>query len=226
MKKDKNRTSAERRVEPGGAAAARTDSIQWWHLALGVLASVLLAFYAYAPALRGEFLFDDSYLPFLVPGVAEAPLRGWLGVRPFLMISYWLNYQSSGVDPYPYHVVNVVLHALNAVLACIIVRRYLAWVNKDGALNVLLAVFGGLLFLLHPVQTESVAYVASRSEAMSIFFFFAALAVYVTRPAETIGWARAIPVIVLFGIACTIKEHTVVLPVLLVLTDYYFTTPF
>jgi tetratricopeptide (TPR) repeat protein len=186
----------------------------------------MLALYAYAPALRGEFLFDDSYLPFLVPGMAEAPLRAWLGVRPFLMISYWLNYQSSGLDPYPYHMVNVVLHALNAVLAWIIVRRFLVWVDKEGFLDGTLAVFAGLLFLLHPVQTESVAYVASRSEAMSVFFFLAALAVYITRPSEAIGWGRAIPVIMLFGIACTIKEHTVVLPALLVLTDYYFTTPF
>jgi tetratricopeptide (TPR) repeat protein len=200
--------------------------LRWRHYALAAFVSILLAFYAYGPALRGEFLFDDSYLPFLVPGIAEAPLSAWLGVRPVLMISYWLNYQSSGLNPYPYHVVNVFLHALSTVLVWVIVRRYLVWVNKDSSLNGLLAIFASLLFLLHPVQTESVAYVASRSEAMSVFFFLAALALYVTRPTDTIGWTRAIPVIMLFGIACTIKEHTVVLPALLVLTDYYFTTPF
>jgi protein O-mannosyl-transferase len=240
MKKEKNRTRAENPPDPRfGPAAVKTQErkpvaaampipggIQWWHYAVAVLISAIVAFYAYAPALRGEFLFDDSYLPFLNPEVADAPLRAWLGVRPFLMISYWLNYQSSGLEPYAYHVVNVVLHALNAVLAWVIVRRYLTWADSKNPFNGLLAVFAGLLFLLHPVQTESVAYVASRSETMSVFFLLAALAVFACRSTKNVGWTRALPVIVLFGIACTVKEHTVVLPAVLALTDYYFTTPF
>jgi hypothetical protein len=83
-----------------------------------------------------------------------------------------------------------------------------------------------LLFLLHPAQTESVAYVASRSETMSIFFFLSALAVYIYRKTDAVGWPRAIAAIALFGVACTVKEHTVVLPLFLALTDYYFMTPF
>src|SRR3954447_4508380 len=87
----------------------------WWHWAAGGFLLLLVAFEVYGPALKGEFLFDDSYLPFLT-NIADAPLKHWLGVRPFLMISYWLNYQSSGLNPYPYHVVNVLLHALNSLL--------------------------------------------------------------------------------------------------------------
>ena len=235
MKKVKNRTRAETPPNPRfGPATAQSGTpavvavqggIQWWHYALAVLISAMVAFYAYAPALRGEFLFDDSYLPFLVPGVADAPLRAWLGVRPLLMFSYWLNYQSSGLNPYPYHVVSVVLHALNAVLVWAIVRRYLEWVNDKGAYNTLLAVFAGVLFLLHPVQTESVAYVASRSETMSVFFVLAALAVFVSRKGD-IGWGRSIAVLALFAAACVTKEHAVAVAPLLLLSDYYFAVPF
>jgi tetratricopeptide (TPR) repeat protein len=225
MKKEKNRRTAEK---TRAAAAPAPSTFEWWHYALAIVLSAFTALAVYGPALRGEFLFDDSYLPFLDPRIADAPLlsRAWLGVRPLLMTSYWLNYHSAGLNPYPYHVVSVLLHALNAVLAWLIVRRYLRMVDPAGRLNEMLAVFAGLLFLLHPAQTESVAYVASRSEALSVFFFLAALAVYLYGRGKPIGWLRAFAVFVVFGIACTVKEHTVVLPALLALTDYYFTTPF
>jgi protein O-mannosyl-transferase len=232
MKKEKKRT-AERKIRPEvfsrtvaatpGPAAFR---LQWWHYGVALLLSIFAALEVYGPALHGEFLFDDSYLPFLVPDVADLPLRSWLGVRPVLMFSYWLNYQSSGLNPYPYHVVNVLLHAVNALLIWIIVRRYLTWVSEKGEYNNLLAAFAGLLFLLHPVQAESVAYVTGRSETLSIFFFLSALAVYVHRKSDSIGWVRAAAVITLFGIACTVKEHAIALLALLALTDYYFTTRF
>jgi tetratricopeptide (TPR) repeat protein len=228
MKKEKNRTRAEKSqsLPTTSVVSSRTEAdLAWWHYAAALMLSIMVALQVYGPALHGEFLFDDSYLPFLVQSVADAPLRAWLGVRPFLMLSYWLNYQNSGLDPFPYHVVNVLLHACNAVLIWLIVRRYLIWVNEKGALNMLLSAFAGILFLLHPVQTESVAYVASRSETMSVFFVLAALAVFVYKQGP-VGWGRSALILVLFGPACISKEHAVALAPLLLLTDYYFTTPF
>ena len=207
-------------------AVKQAPQLQWWHWVVGVLLTFFVAFEVYGPALNGEFLFDDSYLPFMTSQVAEGPLSGWLGVRPALMISYWLNYQSSGLEPYPYHVVGVLLHVLNAFLAGFIVRRVLGWVGEMGWMREALSIFAGAIFLLHPVQTESVAYITSRSETMSVFFFLCAYAVFVYRRTESITMMRAIVVILLFGVACSVKEHTTVLPALLLLTDYYFITPF
>jgi protein O-mannosyl-transferase len=198
----------------------------WWYWLLAAAAVLVVAFEVYSPALNGEFLFDDSYLPFLMPNVADGPLRGWLGVRPLLMATYWLNYKIWGLTPLPYHAVSVVFHAVNAVLAGVIVRRLLGWVGQTGWIREASAVFAGALFLLHPVQTESVAYVSSRSETMSVLFFLAAFAVFVCRDAVTLSTGRIIAVILLFGMACGVKEHTAVLPALLLLTDYYFITPF
>ena len=234
MSSNRKRRPAEKiaLVPPGGKAVAvavdeRPDPhrIAWWIYALIVLFVLFAAFEVYAPALNGEFLFDDDYLPFSMPGVQDAPIRVWMGVRPFLMISYWLNYQSSGEAPYWYHVVNVVLHALNTLLAWLVVRRLLGKVGESGTRRELLSAFAAGLFLFHPVQTESVAYVTSRSETLSIFFFLSAFAVFIYRKSEAITWLRAVMVLLLFGIACTVKEHTTVLPGLLLLTDYFFTTP-
>lgn len=226
------KSSSKTATRPPEKVVASPGGLVWWHWALAALAAFLVAFEAYSPALHGEFLFDDSYLPFLMPNVADAPLRHWLGVRPLLMVTYWVNYQMSGLDPYPYHVVSIVLHLLSSILAGFIVWRVLGWVGEKGRVGEkgwnrnVLSVFAGALFLLHPVQTESVAYVSSRSEALSVFLFLAAYAVFVYRKTDAISWGRAIAVVALFGAACATKEHTAVLPALLLLTDYYFHTPF
>ena len=73
-------------------------------------------------------------------------------------------------------------------------------------------IFAGALFLLHPMQTESVAYVASRSEVLSVLFYYAAFAVFLYRRTESISWLRALAVMALFGARSATKEHTLTLP--------------
>lgn len=235
MSSNRKRQSAEKdegapsgRMPVGGVAVddqPDAGRLAWW-ICAAFLFVLYVAFEVYAPALNGEFLFDDEYLPFSRPELQTAPLRLWLGVRPFLMISYWLNYQVSGFEPFWFHVVNVVLHALNTLLVWLVVRRLLGRVGESGKRREFLAGFAAGLFLLHPVQTESVAYVASRSETLSIFFFLAAFTVFLYRAGHAVSLIRTVVVLVLFGIACSVKEHTVVLPGLLLLADYFFSTPY
>src|SRR3954447_18208720 len=78
-----------------------------WVWLLSFLIVLIVGFEVYSPALNGEFLFDDHYLPFLMPELQSAPLRAWLGVRPLLMLTYWLNYQNSGLDPSAYPAVGI-----------------------------------------------------------------------------------------------------------------------
>jgi tetratricopeptide (TPR) repeat protein len=199
---------------------------KWWHYALGCLATFLIAFEIYGPALSGPFVYDDVYLPFMNPVYLDKPLAFWANVRPLLMASFYVNYQSSGIEPYAYHWFNVFLHVLNSLLAYAIVRKFLAMAGESGWKNEALSIFAGALFLLHPVQTESVAYVASRSETMSILLFLAALAIFLYRKSAAISVPVVILVLVFFGLACLTKEHTTVLPGLLLLTDYYWNPGF
>ena len=89
-----------------------------------------------------------------------------------------------------------------------------------------LSVFAAALFLLHPLQTESVAYVTSRSEVLSILFFFLALAVFLFRRNTAISVPVVILVLALFAMAFLTKEHTAVLPAFLLLTDYFWNPGF
>ena len=86
--------------------------------------------------------------------------------------------------------------------------------------------FAAGLFLLHPAQTESVSYIASRSETLSVFFVLAAFVVFLYRRTAVLSVPRILCVLVLFAAASLSKEHTAVLPALLILTDYYWNFEF
>ena len=195
---------------PAAAVAATPGG---WRLPVAALAALVVLFEVYSPALNGPFLLDDGFQLFGRPDAGNYPLKLWLNnVRPLLNLSYWLNFQLSGQETASYHAVNVVLHWINGLLVFVILRRVAGVENP-------LAGTGSLLFLLHPVQTESVAYISSRSELLSVLFAYAALAVFVTRPAGGVTWARAAAATGLFGCAVASKEHTAVLPGVLLLID-------
>ena len=188
--------------------------------------ALLAVFQAYAPVLRGPFLFDDDYLPFRVPGFGDALGKWMMGVRPLLMLTYWVNYRISPGDTLWYHVLNVLFHYGAGVMMFLILRRILALAGVEEIRRTVLGAFGAGLFLLHPVQTEAVAYVASRSENLSVLLAFAAYAIFLCRRAEAVSWARAAAVLLPAAAAAGVKEHTIVLPALLLLTDYYWNPGF
>jgi len=190
-----------------------------------VVGTLYVVFQAYGPALNGPFLFDDTREPYYLPNFSNE-LPAWItGVRPLLMFTYWINYQLSK-DPIGFHVLNVILHVLNGILLFFIVRKLLDLAHPRTSNGLLLAGFAAAVFLLHPIQTESVSYVAGRSECLSVLFFFAAFAVFLYRHTAEASWTVAIAVLALCGAAVASKEHTLVLPGLLLLTDYFWNPGF
>ncbi|MGA2325122.1 MAG: tetratricopeptide repeat protein [Bryobacteraceae bacterium] len=224
MKKSKR---AAETTGKGGAGAGAAFEIRPWHYALALAAALVAVLEAYGPALRGQFVFDDAYLPMAVQDFSNAPLRLWVGgVRPLLMFSFWVNYRLYDLDPLSYHLFNVLCHFATSVLVFLVARRVLTWAGTGGFPRAALAAFAGGVFLLHPVQTESVAYVASRSEVLSGLFFCAAWVVFLYRRSDALSWPAAAAVLILFGAAVSSKEHAAVLPLLLLATDYYWNPGF
>jgi tetratricopeptide (TPR) repeat protein len=204
------------------AAPARSGWIVWWPWLAG-LAGLLVVFQVYAPALNSAFVLDDRYLPFFSAHVSNR-FSDWVGLlRPLLMTSFWIDYQiAGGADPFTFHVTNVLIHFVTSILAALIVARLVEWAGVAGCTRNALAVFAGALFLLHPLQTEAVAYVAGRSDSLSVMFYYAAFALFLYRRSDAISLWEALGVLVLFGAAIGTKENALTLPLLLLLTDYFW----
>ncbi len=214
------------RPVPPAAVPARPWEAAWWMYALGALASFLLALWIYQPSLNGQFVFDDLHLPFNQPGAIFAPLSSWLHVRPVTMLSYWANLHWVGPEPFSFHLWNIAFHTAAAFPLFFVLRRLLELAETAEPARTTFALFGAALFLLHPIQSEGVAYVAGRSEAISAFFYFAAWMAFLYRRTSAISWPAAAGVLLLFGAAVGSKEHTPTLPAVLLLTDYFFNPGF
>ena len=132
-----------------------------------VLALLVLTAVAYLPVKDAGFIWDDDdYVTENAVLEDERALRRIWTPRetpqyyPAVFTTFWLERQLFGLDPLGYHVVNVLLHAANALL----VWRLFLRLGVPGALLV------GALFAVHPVQVESVAWVTERKNVLSGLF--------------------------------------------------------
>ncbi len=152
-----------------------SDRRYTWGLATGCLI-VLLTLVAYVPALRAGFIWDDDdYVTqndmlrsatglariWTVPGAVPQ-------YYPLTFTSFWIDYHLWGLRPLPYHLENVLLHALAAVM----LWRILARLNIPGAW------LAAAVFALHPVEVESVAWVTERKNVLSGLLVMAAAMEY------------------------------------------------
>jgi tetratricopeptide (TPR) repeat protein len=142
----------------------------------GSLLIVGLVLLAYLPAMSGGFIWDDdSYVqrnPVIkVENGLELVWKRFTTPQyyPLVFSSFWLEYHAWGLDPMGYHVVNVLLHAANALLLWVVLRR----------LGVAGAWLAAAIFALHPVHVESVAWITERKNVLSGFFYLLSMLSYI-----------------------------------------------
>ena len=135
-----------------------------------------LTFAAYWGVLDCGYIWDDDLRVYQNPSLLSlAGLRRiWFDVAankqyyPLVFTSFWLEHQIWGFDPTGFHVVNVLLHGLAALL----LWRLLAFLALPGAW------IAGALFALHPVHVESVAWISERKNVLSGVFYLASARAY------------------------------------------------
>ncbi len=139
-------------------------------LLVSALILVALTFIAYIPAVSSGFIWDDDAHVFANPHLfEEAGLwRIWFTGEsqqyyPLVYSSFWLEWRLWGANPLGYHLVNVAIHSVNAILVALVLLR----------LRVPGAWAAALIFALHPVNVESVAWVSERKNVLSGFFYLA-----------------------------------------------------
>jgi protein O-mannosyl-transferase len=195
---------AERRPFPYREAAAAT-----------VLVAV--AFLAYAPALGAGFIWDDGraitdnaafHSPHPLADIWTG--RGDADYFPLKTTILWLLYLVFGAHTSPYHVFNVGVHAANAVLLGLVLRRLAipgAWL-------------AGLVFLVHPTHVESVAWVSECKNTLSTLFGLLSLLCWFAYQ-RYIRTRLYLVSLVLFVAGLLCKSHLVILPPVLVLCAWW-----
>ncbi len=180
---------------------------QPWFLAL-VLAVV--TFVVYFPALHGGFVFDDTLIihnPLLRAG--DGLYRFWFTTEapdyyPLTWSLWWAEWRFWGDSAAGYHVVNVLLHAINAILVWLVLRR----------LKIPGAWLAALVFAIHPVNAATVAWISEQKNTLSMLFYAAAILLSLKFDEEG-GWRWLGLSLTAFLLALFSKSAVVMLPVVL-----------
>jgi Flp pilus assembly protein TadD len=187
---------------------------------------VLFVFLAYLPALRGGFIWDDDYYVTHNPTLHDLGglHRIWFKVGavpqyyPMVHTAFWLEYHLWGLNPVGYHLINVLLHATAAILLWQVLLR----------LRIRGAWLAAVLFALHPVCVESVAWITERKNVLSAVFYFAAALAYLRFAAwaepggpNRLRWYWYLGALVLFMATLLSKTVTCSLPAALLLVCWW-----
>ncbi|MGA9473528.1 MAG: tetratricopeptide repeat protein, partial [Terriglobales bacterium] len=207
-------------ANPNQPSESQTSNRQKLILCI-LLATTTIA--VYSPIIRAPFLNYDDALHVTENEHVRAGLT-WSTVQwafrssetsdwhPITWLSHALDYELFGLSSAGPHAVNLLLHAINAVLLFLIL---------EAATGFLWQSFGvAALFALHPINVESVAWISERKDVLSMFFFLLALGAYgwyVSRP----GIGRYLMVTLAYAFALMTKAQVITFPFALLLLDYW-----
>jgi len=206
-------------VQPPPLELLPIAAARWWHWWVPALLTALAAAVAYLPALHNDFVSwdDPGHITENEDVAAPDGLRRiwnpWQTERqyyPLVFTSYWLEYRAWGLNPYGYHLTNLVLHAVNAALLIAVLRLlgvkpWVAWLTAA-------------LFALHPINVASVAWATERKNVLSTLFYLLSLACFIRRMRGG-GWLLYAASLLLFAAALLSKTASVTLPVTALLCD-------
>ena len=135
--------------------------------------------------------------------------RGGGYYRPLITLSYHVNYSVFNGDPRGFHVVNIIWNAATCVLAFIFVTLLFR--------SVLLGLCTALLFAVHPIHTEAVAWISGRTDILASLWSLASLSFYVlARRRGTVFFA---PALLAFVLALLAKESAAALPLIVLVLE-------
>lgn len=225
--------------------AVATESGPTRHAILWRAAVIVIAgFLTYGNTLNAPYLFDDQnsilnnqsirdVWPLSVPlsPPRDTPVAG----RPIVNLTFAVNYALHGLDLEGYHLVNIAIHLLAALTLFGLIRRTLLLprlVDRFGGASTNLAWACALIWMLHPLQTESVNYLSERTESLMGLFYFLTLYCAVRggsgkgeggrgrEEERSTRWNVGAVVACAIGMAC--KESMVTAPLIVVLYDRMF----
>lgn len=202
--------------------------------------TALVTFLVYLPALWNGFVeWDDQAYVYENPGIRSFGFdflksaftsvlnSNW---HPLTVISYGIDYQLWGLDPFGYHLVNIIFHALNTflvfVLGAALAKKALEKSAGTYLRPLVIGFTAALLFGVHPLHVESVAWVSERKDVLSGFFFLLSILAYLRysgaekaeRGPRGVFYLSAL---FFFALALLSKPMAITLPIVLLVLDFY-----
>jgi Flp pilus assembly protein TadD len=221
-KKDEKRDESSSKASQLGAESTSAAGPQKYRLILCLLlAMATLALYN--PVTRAPFLNYDDPLYFsenahvragliwktVVWAFTTTELSDW---KPIAWLSHTLDGELFGFNPEGPHSINILIHTTNVVILFLILLQATGFLWRSLAV--------ATLFALHPINVESVAWIAERKNVLSMLFFLVALAAYgwyARRPSVGRYWA----VTLAYALALMTKAQVITFPFALLLLDYW-----
>jgi tetratricopeptide (TPR) repeat protein len=207
------RSKKTRKLESVGPSSPRFSRDWIWGTLL-----VLAVIVAYQPLWWAGYIWDDVTVitgnPVIVGplGLKEIWTTRAADICPLTLTTFWVEYRLWGLDPRPYHLVNIFQHAASAVLLWIVLRR----------LRIPGAWLGATLWALHPVQAESVAWITEMKNTQSCIFYLLTILFFVktVTSSNRDKWNYQLTLI-FAAMAMASKSSTVVLPMVLCLCAWW-----
>ncbi len=218
------------------------------------IACAVITFIVFLPTLQNDFIlwddggyfYDNSFIRsfdmrLLKSAFMEFHLGNW---HPVTWLSHAFDYALWGLNPLGPHLTNNLIHALNTFILALLIMRLLEVYRQTGKNNagsqpvlndtavILAGVTAGLLFGIHPLRVESVAWVSERKDLLCSFFYLLTIAAYTryvgdmsantsTRVSARIFSRKYFLTIALFILALMSKPMAVSLPLVLLILDWY-----
>ncbi len=196
---------------------------------VAVLVLLLLGALAFGRSLDNDFInWDDPIQILGNPLVQRLSIANTLLIfrstvvrqyHPLVTLCYAIEYRFWGADPLPYHLLNLLLHLANGLLVFRLFYRLRGCCPLSSG-RLFAAFFGGIFFLLNPLQVQPVAWVSGRKDLLYAFFYLSSILAYLNY--RKTGKRSYYDLALLWGLCSLLsKAVAVTLPLVLLLCDYY-----
>ncbi len=197
--------------------------VKKWRLPLAFALIAFVTVAVYWPLLHNGFIdYDDTDYVTMNTMVRQGlSLKGFLwsfsafhagNWHPLTWLSHMADIELFGLNPMGHHAVSLLFHVVNALLLCLLLQQLTGYLGRSLVV--------ALLFALHPLHVESVAWVAERKDVLSTLFWLLTMTAYAWY-ARSPSLKRYLPVTALFALGLMAKQMLVTLPFILLLMDYW-----
>lgn len=191
---------------------------------------LFLTFFIFLPSLQNKFVnLDDTQYVLENAVIKEINIDNLKSIfseqfvgnyQPLTILSYMADYKFFGLNPFGWHLINLIFHLLNTTLVFLIVQKLVSKYNEKYIYWI--PTITSLLFGIHTLHVESVAWVSERKDVLYAFFFLSALHIYVATliREKTISFLKTAIILFLFLLSLLSKAQAVVLPLVFFLIDF------